>query len=178
MSESDNKVRMVAVGNHLSYSLHEEYMRMRQRMADGYELRAGRIRDIFRAADGATVGDYEDISRPHKLLLMSMADNRKYSRHAKIREEGYRKYDNFDALEVPFVDAIPYDYDGIMGVPITYMDHLDSDSFEIVGIAHNGNSEYDDLFEPVLDGKKLYARILIRRTAWFTDNLRRAGMID
>jgi hypothetical protein len=39
----------------------------------------------------------------------------------KIKGQGYKKYDNYDAIEVPFTDAIPSDYDGVMGVPITFL---------------------------------------------------------
>lgn len=72
--------------------------------------------------------------RHEPLQLMTMADNAKYSRHKEVRGSGYRKYDNFDAIEVGFVDAIPSDYDGVMGVPITYLDKYNPDQFEIVGI--------------------------------------------
>ena len=49
-----------------------------------------------------------DHGRRHQpLSLMTMADNLKYSKHKQIREQGYLKYDNYDAIEVPFVDAIP-----------------------------------------------------------------------
>ena len=51
---------------------------------------------------------------------MTMADNIKFSRHKEIRENGYIKYDNYDAIEVPFTDAIPSDYIADMGVPISF----------------------------------------------------------
>lgn len=57
-----------------------------------------------------------DHGRRHQpLSLMTMADNLKYSKHKQIREQGYLKYDNYDAIEVPFVDAIPSDYVEDMG---------------------------------------------------------------
>ena len=46
---------------------------------------------------------------------------------------GYQRYDNFDAIEVPFTDAIPSDYDGVMGVPITWLTKYNPDQFEILG---------------------------------------------
>ncbi len=64
---------------------------------------------------------------------MTMADNIKFSKHKEVRGVGYQPYDNFDAIEVPFVDAIPSDYDGMMGVPITFLDKYNPDQFEIVG---------------------------------------------
>ena len=74
-----------------------------------------------------------DHGRRHEpLQLMSMADNKKFSKHKEIKGVGYQKYDNFDAIEVPFVDAIPSDYDGMMGVPVTFLDKYNPDQFEIL----------------------------------------------
>jgi hypothetical protein len=63
-----------------------------------------------------------DHGRRHKPLpLMSMEDNLKYSKHKEIKgKKSYDKYDNYDAIEVPFTDAIPSDYDGVMGVPVVF----------------------------------------------------------
>ena len=66
---------------------------------------------------------------------MTMADNLKFSKHKEIKgKAAYDRYDNYDAIEVPFTDAIPSDYDGVMGVPITFLDKYNPDQFEIVGI--------------------------------------------
>lgn len=72
--------------------------------------------------------------RHQPLQLMSMSDNLRYSRHREIRDVGYRHYDNYDAIEVPYSDAIPSDYDGVMGVPVTFLDKFCPEQFEIVGI--------------------------------------------
>ena len=72
--------------------------------------------------------------RHEPLQLLTMADNIKFSRHKDLRETGYQKYDNFPAIEVPYVDAIPADYDDIMGVPITFLDKYDPDQFEILSL--------------------------------------------
>ena len=75
-----------------------------------------------------------DHGRRHEpLQLMTMADNIKFSKHKEVRGVGYQRYDNFDAIEVPFIDAIPSDYDGMMGVPITFLDKYNPDQFEILG---------------------------------------------
>lgn len=77
-----------------------------------------------------------DHGRRHEpLQLMTMADNIKFSRHKNIRGSEYLKYDNFDAIEVPYTDAIPSDYDGVMGVPITWIDKYNPDQFEIVELS-------------------------------------------
>ena len=70
--------------------------------------------------------------RHQKLPLMTMKDNIKFSKHKEVLGIGYERYCNFDALEVPFTDAIPSDFDGIMGVPITFLDRYDPDQFEII----------------------------------------------
>ena len=63
---------------------------------------------------------------------MTMADNIKFSKHKEVAGVGYQRYDNYDAIEVPFIDAIPSDYDGVMGVPITFLDRYNPDQFEII----------------------------------------------
>ena len=70
--------------------------------------------------------------RHQKLPLMTLADNVKYSKHKQVQGIGYETYCNFDALEIPFTDAIPSDFAGIMGVPITFLDKYDPEQFEIV----------------------------------------------
>jgi hypothetical protein len=76
-----------------------------------------------------------DHGRRHQPLpLMPMEDNLKFSKHKEIKgKESYDRYDNFDAIEIPFTDAIPSDYDGAMGVPISFLDKYSPDQFEIVG---------------------------------------------
>ena len=119
--------------------------------------------------------------RHQKLPLMTMKDNIKFSKHKEVLGIGYERYCNFDALEVPFTDAIPSDFDGIMGVPITFLDRYDPDQFEIIA---NGDDrdEMEALGVPPLGPeyvgnvgrrkvgvpstrKAAYKRILIRRRA-------------
>ena len=85
-----------------------------------------------------------DHGRRHQPLpLMTMTDNLKYSKHKEIKgKEAYDQYDNYDAIEVPFTDAIPSDFDGAMGVPITFLDKYNPDQFEILGWAR-GVDEFD-----------------------------------
>jgi hypothetical protein len=82
-----------------------------------------------------------DHGRRHQFLpLMTMADNLKFSRHKEIRgKESYERYDNYDAIEVPFTDAIPSDYEGNMGVPISFLDKYCPEQFEILGMCENGD---------------------------------------
>lgn len=70
---------------------------------------------------------------------MTLADNLKYSRHKELKgKTEYEHYDNYDAIEVPFTDAIPSDYDGIMGVPISFLDKYCPEQFEILGLTQIG----------------------------------------
>ena len=111
--------------------------------------------------------------RHQPLSLMSMNDNLKYSSHKKIKEKGYPKYDNYDAIEVPYTDAIPNDYDGIMGVPITFLEKYCPEQFEIIGrgdgnIADENYYFYHSGFKdkggvPLVKGEFVYKRIMIRR---------------
>ena len=71
--------------------------------------------------------------RHHPLDLMTMEDNIMFSRHKEVKGIGYYHYDNYDAIEVPFSDAIPIDYEGTMGVPITFLDKYCPEQFEIIG---------------------------------------------
>ena len=81
----------------------------------------------------------------------------------KYDPEKYPKYDNFDAINVRKVSEIPMDYDGIMGVPITYLKYHNETQFEIVGEANHGSDNEFDLFKPKINGKELFKRILIRK---------------
>lgn len=109
--------------------------------------------------------------RHQPLSLMTMADNLKFSSHKLIRECGYPKYENYDVIEVPYTDAIPSDYDGVMGVPITFLDKYCPDQFELIGMAEDNGKGYSgeaakwDGLNPhcLVNGKAMYKRIFIRR---------------
>ncbi len=94
---------------------------------------------------------------------MTMEDNIKHSKHKEIRENGYPHYDNYDAIEVSHTDAIPSDYTGVMGVPITFMDKYCPEQFEI--LAEMVSTTIDDYNKgyPYINGIRKYARILIRK---------------
>lgn len=83
-----------------------------------------------------------DHGRRHQMLpLMTMEDNLKFSKHKEIKgKAAYDRYDNYDAIEVPFTDAIPSDHADAMGVPITFLDKYNPDQFEILGITDRDNN--------------------------------------
>lgn len=118
--------------------------------------------------------------RHQPLPLMTEADNIKFSKHKEVKGKGYSKYDNYDAIEVPFTDAIPSDHPGVMGVPISFLHKYSPEQFEILGITQRNDDPYkakryttaeysnaNDLNARatlMVDGvpKSVYARILIR----------------
>lgn len=100
-----------------------------------------------------------DHGRRHQpLSLMTMEENIMYSKHKDIRGKGYVHYDNYDAIEVPYTDAIPSDYDGAMGVPITFLDKYCPDQFEILGITKTwfggANKVYPEQIQVSSSGKE------------------------
>lgn len=112
-----------------------------------------------------------DHGRRHKpLSLMSMADNIKYSKHKEVNGQEYDTYDNYEAIEIPYTDAIPSDYGGLMGVPISFIDKYCPEQFEIIGITENnenlrpywkkGHKKYD---RPYINGIRKFPRLLIRK---------------
>ena len=120
--------------------------------------------------------------RHERMQLMSMQDNIRFSKHKRLCEMGYLHYENYDAIDIPYTDAIPADYEGNMGVPITFLDKYCPEQFEILGITDRGNEygiktkEFTPEETPLygdlnrrgaisIDGqlKATYARILIRK---------------
>ena len=85
----------------------------------------------------------------------------------KDEPEKYPKYDNYDAIEVSKTAYIPKDYDGVMGVPITFLDKYNPEQFEILGCSYS----YGDCGKHIdgtswgckIKGKDIYKRLFIRR---------------
>lgn len=103
-------------------------------------------------------------NKRHEMMpLKTMSDNLKNNKKVlnrfkkKYNVETYPKYDNYDAIEVPYTDAIPKNYDGVMGVPITFLDKYNPDQFELIKF-RKGNDGKDLR----VNGKCPYFRILIK----------------
>lgn len=155
--------------------------------------------DVDRKEDGVNLKNVSSIwftniehGRRHEpLQLTTIEGNLRYSRHKEIKgksfEEAYPKYDNYDAIEVGFTDAIPSDYPGVMGVPISFLDKYCPEQFEIVAFRKGEDGKdvayciaedretlektnplmaIDGLMnnpnDTKINGKSRYARILIR----------------
>lgn len=130
--------------------------------------------NIFLRVKGVRWFTNLDHGRRHQpLALMTMEDNLRFSKHKEIKgKNSYDNYDNYDAIEVSFTDAIPSDYDGVMGVPISFLDKYSPEQFEIVGsdtdvkagnlpelVKANWNGKIDRGY---VNGNRIYSRILIR----------------
>ena len=115
----------------------------------------------YRIVDGEIMGrapslwftNIEHGRRHEPLRLMSMKENQKYNKRIIKNLNSYKKYDNYDAIEIPVTSGIPSDYVGVMGVPISFLDKYCPEQFEIL-----------DMVTPSVEDRCLYKRMLIRRT--------------
>ncbi len=135
---------------------------------DGYPLTAAgwRIDDngckYIRVKGVRWFTNIEHGRRHEPLSLMTMAQNLRFSRHKEINgKSSYDHYDNYDAIEVPFTDAIPSDYTGVMGVPISFLDKYCPEQFEILGIDRYISDNPIPGKRFTICGKEIYARLLI-----------------
>ena len=139
--------------------------------------RLGYIGDYTRLGNSSWFTNLDHGRRHEQLKLMTTKDNFKFNKKMKDKV-AYDNYDNYDAIEVPFTDAIPSDYDGLMGVPISFLDKYSPEQFEIIWQA-SGNtraSAPNAILEKIkyrrhsedrggcgiVKGKRVYSRILIR----------------
>lgn len=82
--------------------------------------------------------------------------------YKKYSPEEFPKYDNYDVINIDKVSDIPMDYDGVMGVPITFVDKYNPEQFEILGIANSARWIGYECYT-IIEGRKIYNRILIKR---------------
>ena len=109
--------------------------------------------------------------RHEPLSLMTMQQNLKFSRHKEIKERGYLQYDNYDAIEIPFTDAIPSDYNGVMGVPISFLDKYCPEQFIIIGATESEGKGFSGgiwhntsgIAQPTINSERIYKRIFIKK---------------
>ena len=133
--------------------------------------------DRQKAARLGYVGDYTrlgnscwfsnlDHGRRHKPLpLMTRADIIKFG-----TKKPFKKYDNYNAIEISLVKNIPSDYDGVMGVPISFLDKYSPEQFEIIGATESegkgfSNGLWDEkskVSQPLIENNRVYKRIFIR----------------
>ena len=138
------------------------------------EMLEGKPGSRYRIVDGEIMGRTPSLwftniqhGRRHEPLpLLPMEDNLRFNKRIVKNPNSYKKYDNYDAIEVPVTNGIPGDYDGVMGVPISFLDKYCPEQFEIVGCSYNyGRPDFwseDTSMSGTIDGKSVYKRILIR----------------
>lgn len=143
-----------------------------QEVEDNF-LNTGKLGSNYKIVGGKVMGRSSSIwlanidhGRRHEPLpLMTMADNLRYSRHKEIKgKTNYDYYDNYDAIDVPFTDAIPSDYDGAMGVPISFIDKYCPEQFEIIGLGIS-SSGLDIGVRPYKLEHKIYRKNIQKRGA-------------
>jgi hypothetical protein len=117
--------------------------------------------DYTRLGNSCWFANIDHGRRHQPLSLMTMEENIKFSKHKEVKGKEYQKYDNYDAIEVPFTDAIPSDFDGVMGVPISFLDKYCPEQFEILGATQRGchddvpdTKKYDDYWEVKQNGER------------------------
>ncbi|MBU3813628.1 MAG: adenine-specific methyltransferase EcoRI family protein [Candidatus Bacteroides intestinipullorum] len=133
--------------------------------------RLGYVGNYTRLGNSCWFTSIEHGRRHQALRLMSMADNLRFSKHKEIRgKAAYDHYDNYDAIEVPFTDAIPSDYDGVMGVPISFLIKYCPEQFEILGATESEGKGFSNnlwnsnsnVAQPLINGERKFKRIFIK----------------
>lgn len=134
----------------------------------GFGFKGGAGHFYSKYQDTATAGDHrEGMIRVSGVTWFTNLDIQK--RHENLilyktyNPNDYPKYDNYDAINVDKTADIPMDYDGAMGVPITFLDKYNPEQFEILGIDRyiKDNPHYGHRFK--INNKEIYARIIIRK---------------
>ena len=179
-------VDFLVIGNVVAAHYDEVFpLMMKERVFLGYSISSGDRK--FRVPD-----DYEFSAHKYSMeegerfiwvkgvrWFTSMRDDYppKLVLSRKYVEGEYKKFDNFDAINIDKTKDIPVDYDGLMGVPITFIDKWNPEQFELIGLfcdkrnskyVINGDSRYIDeghksYVGPVIDGKAFFSRILIKK---------------
>ncbi len=172
LHETDKRFIVIANKNCITYKevfpliMHNKVWSGSRPWAGGMWFETKNPNDVDKVIDGTDMKNVPSIfitnidhGRRHQpLSLMTMEENIMYSKHKDIRGKGYVHYDNYDAIEVPYTDAIPSDYDGAMGVPITFLDKYCPDQFEILGITKTwfggANKVYPEQIQVSSSGKE------------------------
>ncbi len=142
----------------------------------GYGFKGGAAHFYSKYKDVATAGDHrEGMIRVSGVTWFTNLDTQKRHEdlilYKKYTPEEYPKYDNYDAINVNKTLDIPCDYDGVMGVPITFLDKYSPEQFEIVGATESEGKGFSmglwdsisKISQPLVNGQKVYKRIFIKR---------------
>ena len=130
--------------------------------------RLGYVGNYTRLGNSCWFTNIEHGRRRQPLKLMSMADNLKFNKKLKGQTK-YDCYDHYDAIEVPYTEFIPNDYDGVMGVPISFLDKYCPEQFEIIdgigrySVMDNERTKKEGKYLSMINGQPKFFRIIIRR---------------
>lgn len=125
------------------------------RVPDSYEMKGTELYinekgEKFISVAGTGWFTNVDLKKRHeKIEMMTMEDNIKFNKKVKDSKTCYLKYDNYDALNVDFSEAVPSDYNGVMGVPITFLTKFNPEQFDIIGLAPERLSENESSLQIV-----------------------------
>jgi Adenine-specific methyltransferase EcoRI len=127
--------------------------------------RLGYVGDYTRLGNSCWFTDIDHGRRHQPLTLMTEEDIIKFG-----TKKPFDKYDNYDAIEVPYVKFIPSDYEGVMGVPISFLDKYSPEQFEIIGATESEGKGFSEglwnekskVSQPLVDNERVYKRIFIK----------------
>lgn len=144
--------KKIWVGATLNKSNHTYFLVPDNFYNDIKSYKIGKNGEKYIRVNVSWVTNLEHVNYSENSELMTMEENLKYSKYSDLREFGYRKYDNYDILNVPHVSEIPSDYKDLMGVPVTFFNRRDLDKFEFIAILDNCK----------LNQKAVFKRIIIK----------------
>lgn len=157
-----------SIGQDMYFNVDDEYKKWlveNKREGSGYRI----INGVVMGRSSACWFTNIDHGKRHEPLpLDTMAHNLKFNKNLRKKlEKDYGKieyphYDNYNAIEVPFTECIPCDYNGVMGVPITFLDKYGPEQLELVKFRHG-----DDNKDLCGNGRNPYFRVLIQPTEKF-----------
>lgn len=128
-----------------------------------HHIDEGTGKKIARVSTSCWFTNLDHGRRHQKLPLMTMAENLKFSKNMRGKAS-YDRYENYDAIEVGTYKEIPSDYDGDMGVPVTFLDKFNPDQFEIIGLGIS-NSGLEVGVRPYKPEHKQYRKEVQKRGA-------------
>lgn len=135
-----------SLNNDMYFDITDDYKQWlleNKKEGSAYKIIGGVV--MGRLASACWFTNIDHGKRHERLQLDTMAHNLKFSKRLQKKFAGkdgridYPRYDNCDAIEVPFVECIPSDYSGLMGVPITFLDRYNPEQFQIFGLSRDAD---------------------------------------
>ena len=176
----EHKKKFVIIGHQNAITYKEVFKLIKEnKIWLGYGFNGGAAHFINKHyEDYATAGNHkEGMIRVSGVVWFTNLDISKRNEdlilYKKYNKKDYPKYDNYKAINVDVTKEIPVDYDGVMGVPITFLDKYNPEQFEIIGLAASAGYDYEIIgleknpkfkdARTLINGKNTYARILIKK---------------